>query len=302
MGKESSYIEKLIKDLPYKKDKDGNPAIKYDFVKSSDYFDGTGLKIVERHFKDKYPKTKGSEYNGFNNLYYTGFFDDYFSRQYKTLSDLYNLRPDNFNKPVSLIIDDSNNRKGYVYKDFDGTIKRDYIPKEMTLREYLKSYNDWDEKLIAEKLSRVRSLQDIIDRNGLNNFIAKKGVKRLSKYEAQLNEYSIRKDVYKQRLEELTRIDEKINETLNSLLSNKLSHNNISLDNIIIYWNNKKEVEVGFINHLNSMDAKNSFLSSDKHRVKSASRAIHLSEFKVKMRINKYSEKYKSIYPGFRLI
>lgn len=215
MAKNISEMEKLLKNLPYKQDKDGNPSIKRDFVRKSGYFEGSSLEVHERHFKDRYPKTRAIEYNQFNNLYNTGFFDEYFARQYKILKSLYDFKPENFGKPVAVIVDDSGNRTGYINTTFIGTNIRDYIPKKTSLGGYLNDYSRWDKKYISEKLARVSSLHDLISRDELNDFIARKGVKRLAKGEARLKQYLVTKKVHENRLEELTRIRENLN---------KLSH------------------------------------------------------------------------------
>lgn len=301
MAKKSSEIERLLKSLPYKIDADGNPTLKREFVRSSDYFSGFGLSVNERYVGDSFPKVKSREYLQFNNLYNTGFFDSYFARQYKLLNDLYNARPENFPKPVALIVNDSAKKVGYITMFFDGSEIRGYIPKIVSLRDYLNDYRTWDEKLITEKMSRVTSLLDLIPLNELNNFILKKGVKRLSYGERYLKEYTARIEVYKKRVEELKDIKKQINETMLYINKNGLSHNNLYLENIIIYWDENKKVKVGFINPINKQDMKSYFFASDQHRIKSINHSIKWAEFKQSMLINKYSEKYKSIYPGFRI-
>ncbi|MCW1295366.1 MAG: hypothetical protein OH338_04405 [Candidatus Parvarchaeota archaeon] len=301
MTKKSSDIEKLLKSLPYKSDADGNPTLKKEFVRNSNYFSDFGLAVNERYIADTFPKVKSREYLQFNNLYNTGFFDDYFARQYKLLNDLYTVKPDNFPKPVALIVDDSAKRVGYITMPFDGNEKRNYIPKAVSLQDYLDNYRSWDEKLIAEKISRVTSLQDLIPRDELNNFILKKGIKRLSYGERYLKEYAARIDVYKNRMEELKDIKKQINDTVKYINQNGLSHNNLYLENIIIYWDENKKAKVGFLNPINKQDVKSYFFASDEHRVKSINRSIKWAEFKQNMLINKYTEKYKSLYPGFRI-
>jgi len=300
MTKKSSDIEKLLKSLPYKNDADGNPTLKREFVRNSNYFSDFNLSVNERYIADRFPGVKSSEYLQFNNLYNTGFFDDYFSRQYKLLNELYTARPDNFPKPVALIVDDSAKRVGYISMYFDGSEVRSYIPKAVSLQDYLKDYKDWDEKLIAENISRVTSLQDLIPRDELNNFIMKRGVKRLADGERYLKEYQARIDVYRKRIEELKDIKKQINDTINYINQNGLSHNNLYLENIIVYWDENKKAKVGLINPINKQDVKSQFFASDEHRIKSINRSIKWSEFKQSRLINKYSEKYKAIYPGFR--
>ncbi|MCL4376480.1 hypothetical protein M1558_03240, partial [Candidatus Parvarchaeota archaeon] len=301
MAKKSSEIEKLLKSLPYKNDANGNPTLKREFVKNSDYFSDLGLLVNERYVTDTFPNIKSREYLQFNNLYNTGFFDDYFARQYKLLNDFYAARPENFPKPVALIVDDSNRRVGYITTPFGGNEVRNYIPRSVSLQEYLDNYKHWDEKLISEKMNRVTSLQDLIPRDELNNFILKKGIKRLANGERYLKEYRARIDVYKARVEELNDIKKQINETVKYVNQNGLSHNNLYLENIVIYWDENKKVKVGFINPINKQDIKSYFFASDEHRVKSVNHSIKWAEFKNKMLINKYTEKYKSLYPGFRI-
>lgn len=301
MAKKSSDIEKLLKSLPYKSDADGNPTLKREFVKSSNYFNDSGLSVNERYVADSFPKVKSREYLQFNNLYNTGFFDDYFARQYKLLNDLYTAKPENFPKPVALIVDDSSRRVGYINTSFDGGEVRSYIPKAVSLQDYLNNYKDWDEKLIAESISRVTSLQDLIPRDELNKFILKKGIRRLAYGERYLKEYQARIDVYKKRMEELKDIKNQINETVNYINQNGLSHNNLYVENITVYWDENKKAKIGFINPINKQDVKSHFFASDEHRVKSINRSIKLAEFKQGMLINKYTEKYKSLYPGFRI-
>ena len=83
MAKKLSSIEKLLKSLPYKNDIDGNPTLKKEFVKNSNYFNDSGLLVNERYATDTFPNIKSREYLQFNNLYNTGFFDDYFARAKK---------------------------------------------------------------------------------------------------------------------------------------------------------------------------------------------------------------------------
>lgn len=301
MSKKLSEIEKLLKGLPYKNDSDGNPTLKKEFVRNSDYFNDAGLIVNERYATDKYPKVKSLEYIQFNNLYNTGFFDDYFARQYKLLNDLYNARPENFPKPVALIVDDSAKRVGYVHQPFNGEELRSYIPRMVSLRDYIDNCNIWDEKLVAEKIRRLTSLQDLISRDELNNFILKKGIKRLAFGEKYLKEYRIRIDTYNKRKDELEDIKKQINDAVSYVNQNGLSHNNLYLDNIIIYWNENMEVKVGFINPINKQDVKSPFFSSDQHRIKSINHSIKWAEFKQKALINKYNEKYRALYPGFRI-
>ncbi|MEM0142572.1 MAG: hypothetical protein QXL94_01260 [Candidatus Parvarchaeum sp.] len=302
MSKKVSDIEKLLKTLPYKTDQDGNPTLKKEFVKNSNYFKDFDLTVKERYIADRFPKVKSVDYLQFNNLYNTGFFDDYFARQYKLLSDLYGIKPENFPKPVALIVNDSAKRVGYIHKSFDGNEVRSYIPRSVSLREYLDNYREWDEKFVSESIGRVTSLQDLIPRDELNDFILKKGVKRLAYGERYLKEYKTRIDIYKKRLEELEDIKKQINNVIDDINKHGLSHNNLYLDNVIIYWGEDRKAKVGFINPVNNQDTKQSFFSSDKHRTKAVNRSIKWAELKQKMLIEKYNEKYKSIYPGFRLI
>jgi hypothetical protein len=298
MAKKLSSIEKLLKSLPYKNDIDGNPTLKKEFVKNSNYFNDSGLLVNERYATDTFPNIKSREYLQFNNLYNTGFFDDYFARQYKLLNNLYASRPDNFSKPVALIIDDSNKRVGYITAPFSGSEVRNYIPRSVSLEEYLKNYKDWDEKLISEEISKVTSLQDLIPKNELKDFILKKGIKKLAYGEKYLKEYKVRIDVYKARIEELNEIKKQINETIKDVNEKGLSHNNLYLENIVIYWDENKKVKVGFINPINSQDIKSHFFASDERRIKSINRSIKWAELKNKMLINNYTEKYISIYPN----
>jgi len=287
--------------LPYKNDADGNPTLKREFVKNSNYLSDFGILVDERYLLDKFPKVSSREYLQFNNLYNIGFFDGYFGRQYKLLKDLYTARPDNFPKPIALIVDDSNRRVGYLTTSFGSNEVRAYIPRSVSLEDYLSNYKHWDEKLISEKMGSVTSLQDLIPENELNNFILKKGIKKLANGEKYLKEYKARIDVYKARMEELNEIKNQINDIVNYVNKNGLSHNNLYLENIVIYWDGNKEVKVGFINPINKQDIRSQFFSSDKHRVKLINHSISWAEFKTKVLINKYVEKYRSIYPGFKI-
>ena len=300
MAKKLSDIEKVLSGLPYKHDKEGNPTLSRDLVKAAGYFEDLGLSVNERHFKDAYPKVNAAEYNQFNNLYNTGFFDGYFLRQYKLISELYSLKPENFPKPIALLVDDAGRKTGYVTASFDGREFKNYAPRMTTLRDYLNHYGDWDERLISEKMGRVTSLQDLIPKDELDSFIAKNGVKKLAMEEAHLKEYFSRKEVYEKRKAELADLRKQIISVISEVNSNNLYHDNLNLDNIIIYRNDKREVKIGIIHPINQQDAKHSFLSSDAHRVKSISRHLRYAEFSQSMLINKYTEKYRSVYPGFK--
>ena len=295
MSKKLTKIEDLLKDLNYTKDSEGNLILNSESVKNID-FNERGLVINERYSIDSYPNIRSKDYLQFNNLYNTGFFDGYFSRQYHLLKDLYGLRPDNFPKPVALITDDSNRKTGYLYESFNGNEVRPDLPKLVSLQDYIINYQNWDEKLVSDKLRRVTSLQDLIPREELNKFILKHGITKLADGEKFMKEYSARIDVYKKRKEELGKVRNQINETLQYINKQGLSHNNLYFDNIIIYWNEQRDVKVGFINQINKQDVNPNY-PSDQKRIKNINRGILLEEKREQSLIDRYKRKYHKFYP-----
>ncbi len=294
-----SDLEKVLKNLPYKKDADGNPALKYNTVKNLDYFRGLDLNVEERHISDKYPNISQKDYLQLNNLYKDGFFDRYFARQYELLTKLYSLKPENFPKPISVILNDSNKRVGYVYQPLYGKEVKSYMPTSISLRDYLKDYNEWDKKIIAEELRRVTSLEDLIPHDELEKFILKKGISEISSIEKDIKEYGTRIKVYQKRKDEIDTIRKKINNTIKDINSKGLRHNNLNLDNVMIYRDDNKNVEVEFLNPVNNDDFNGSLFDSDKHKLNAINRHLKWAGLKLNISINGYKNKYKSKYPGF---
>lgn len=301
MADKAGNIEEILKGLPYGKDSSLNPILRADFVKNSDYFSGLGLTVKERYIYDNYPHVSKLDYLQFNNLYNTGFFSDYFERQYKTLETLYKLRPGNFPKPVSLVVNDSDRKVGYVYAPLGIDEARNYVPTAVSLHDYLADYKELDERLVIEKIRRVGSLEDLFRKEDLDRFIFKKGVKKLSRNEKYVREYKIRMEVYGERKRELENIRNQINESIDYISTNGFNHNNLRLDNVMIYHTVDKKVKVGFVDPLNEPDLKSKFFGSDKYRLIFINARIRFSEAINSALIRKYADKYKAMSIGLNL-
>jgi hypothetical protein len=195
---------------------------------------------------------------------------------------------------VALIADNSGKKTGYVYKSFDGKELRADFPKLVSLKDYIINYQNWDEKLVIDKLRRVTYLQDLIPKEELNKLILRQGLTKLADGEKFIKEYLVRIDIHKKRKEELSNIRNQINETLQYTSKYGLL-NNLYFDNIVIYWDKNRNVKVGFINPINSQDISPNY-PSDQKRIKNINRGIIVEE-KIEQRlVNKYIKKSSKFY------